>query len=110
MLIPNAAAVYANDEAEWKALMAFLKSNDCLIGDRRADPMRCSYNSCVNAVRIEGNRFWRGYHELYVEYGPAKYAADPAWWCVSGDEFIARHQGVDEAEDSIDDSILDEIL
>lgn len=110
MLIPNAAAVYVNDEAEWKALMTFLKSNDCLIGDRRADPMQCSYSSHMEAVRIEGNCFWLGYHEHYVECGPVKYAADPEWWCISGYEFIARHQGVDESEDSIDDSILDEIL
>ena len=110
MLIPNAAAVCVHDETEWKALMAFLKSNDCLVGDMRVDPMRCSYDSHMAAVRIEGNRFWRGYHELYVECGPKKYAADPAWWCVSGYEFIDRHQAVDEVEDSIDDFILDEIL
>ena len=46
MLIPNAAAVYVNDEAEWKALMAFLKSNDCLVGDMRTDPEKCMY-SCI---------------------------------------------------------------
>lgn len=110
MLIPNAAAVYVNDEVEWKALMAFLKSNDCLVGDMRTDPEKCMYSCIHNAIRIYNDRFWKAAHHTYLETGPDKYAADPAWWCVSGYEFIDRHQAVDEVADSIDDSILDEIL
>lgn len=110
MLIPNAAAVYANDEAEWKALMAFLKAQDCRAGDMRTDPEKLMYSRINNAIRIGGDRFWGAPHRSYLEANPATYAAGPEWWCISGYEFIARHQGIDEAEDSIDDSILDEIL
>ena len=110
MLIPNGAAVYVNDEAEWKAPMAFLKSNDCLVGDRRTDPEKCTYSRINNAIRINGDCFWTATYQGYMTTGPGPYMADPEWWCISGYEFIARHQGVDESEDSIDDSILDEIL
>ena len=64
----------------------------------------------TNAIRIYNDHFWRAAHYKYLETGPDKYEASPEWWCISGYEFIARHQGVDESEDSIDDSILDEIL
>lgn len=110
MLIPHAAAVYVNDEVEWKVLMAFLKEQDCRVGDMRTDPEKCMYSCIYNAIRICNDRFWKSTHHSYLSVGPATYAADPEWWCISGYEFIARHQGVDESEDSIDDSILDEIL
>lgn len=110
MLIPNAAAVYVNDEAEWKALMAFLKEQDCLVGNMRTDPEKCMYSCIKNAIRICGDRFWKSTHHSYLDVGPVKYAADPEWWCISGYEFIDRHQAVDEVEDLIDDSILDKML
>lgn len=110
MLIPHAAAVYVNNEVEWKVLMAFLKEQDCRVGDMRTDPEKLMYSRINNAIRICGDRFWRAPHHSYLEANPAAYAADPEWWCLSGHKFIARHQGVDGSEDSIDYSILDEIL
>ena len=110
MLIPNAAAVYANDEAEWKALMAFLKEQDCRVGSMRTDPEKCMYSRVNNAIRIDGDRFWKATYQSYMTSGPGPYMADPEWWCVSGYDFIPRHNGEIDPDAGIADGILADIL
>ena len=110
MLIPYAATPYARDAEEWHALMVFLKDNDCLIGNMRRDPRGSLFDPRNNAVRIEGDRFWKGHVDIYLDCGPSKYGADPIWWCIPGYEFINMHQPNDTQDDCFDISVLESIL
>ena len=109
MLIPEIATVYVDNEDEWKELMSFLREHDCYVGNMRTDPTGCNYWPHLTAIRIEGNKFWRGGLDTYREMGPGKYDADPAWWCVQAQKFMNMHYTASEP-DSFPAGMLDDIL
>ena len=111
MLIPTDASVYAETQQEWKELMLFLRDHDCRLGDCRGDPLVATFSETINAIRIHGDRFWRGSAKHYLGCNPSTYHADPQWWVISAHEFIERHQEFVNTEDeSIDLTAVWEVL